>query len=164
MLSKNGSQDDVSIAGVFNTELAKPILPFIVQVAKITQDAVEAKKEYTRLKAEKEQLKQDWNDLNKKLEQSISAISGEQAKIAQIELEKQQVKNEKQKILTSFELLKKELDQTEDDFKKAQTDIQNAKLAQKQIKTSLLDANKKLPQSKIAFYARDSNAMLKENR
>jgi hypothetical protein len=105
MLSKKGSQDDVSLACIFNVEVAKPILVSIVHNAKLELEVTTTKKMIDQLKNELSGIKQERDDWQKKYEGKEQLLNSERDAHSKTKSNVQRLEKEKNDLETRLKSL-----------------------------------------------------------
>ncbi|MDR3171046.1 MAG: protein phosphatase 2C domain-containing protein [Treponema sp.] len=107
-LSSQGSQDDVSIAGVFNAEIARPFLPFIEQAAQKQQAVVQVRQELVQVKLEAGRLRQESDSWQKKHATVENALQDERRKLSVAEKNAETARKEWEQTRQTLEKEEKE--------------------------------------------------------
>jgi hypothetical protein len=128
-LSEQGSGDDVSIAGIFNPEAAKALIPIIIPAVQTELAYRQAEKEAKRAKYELDILKQDAADWRQKYDAREKALAAEQSKRREMEQTIKQKETELQDKQAEIERLGKQYRQAQEELRSAQAEKEKASKA-----------------------------------
>ncbi|MDR2865551.1 MAG: protein phosphatase 2C domain-containing protein [Spirochaetaceae bacterium] len=129
MLSKNGSQDDVSLACIFNVEAAKPLLSPIVYKAKLELEVNTAKRTIEQLKNELTFTKQEKDDWQKKYESKEQTLNFEKEAHNKTRLDSQALVKEKSDLQTKLASLEKSLNEEQKKYKDTEKQLKQLEVS-----------------------------------
>jgi hypothetical protein len=152
-LSEQGSGDDVSIAGVFNPEAARALIPIIVPAAQTELAYRQAKKNEEKIKYELDVLKQELTDWRQKYDTKEKALAAEQSNRREMEQTVKQKEAELQDKQAEIERLKEQYGQAQDDLRKLR---EEQKRALKEADTAWKEKNRALREADEARRDRET--------